>query len=61
MVLITLINISVSYIYFKELKLISSILMFSSLLPINYPINNLKLAHNEMNANTLSKQDSERF
>lgn len=54
MVLITLINFNVSYIYFKELKYINSILILLYLL---YPFNNTKMAHREMNATILVKQE----
>lgn len=54
----TLINTSVSYIYFKELKLMNSILILSILLSTPLKIQN---GLNEMNANNLGKQDSQRI
>lgn len=54
----TLINTSVSYIYFKELKLMNSILILTILSSTPLKIQN---GLNEMNANNLGKQDSQRI
>lgn len=54
----TLINTSVSYIYFKELKLTNSILILSILSPTSLKIQN---GLDEMNANNLGKQGNQRI